>query len=134
LSGVELIHKVEGRDAHALTTPLVTKADGSKFGKSEGGAIWLDAELTSPYAFHQFWLNAADADVVKYLRYFTFRSQEEIAELEQATEEASHQRQAQRALADDLTTLVHGEQATAQATAAAAVLFGRGDVRALDER
>lgn len=134
LSGVELIHKVEGRDAHALTTPLVTKADGSKFGKSEGGAIWLDAELTSPYAFHQFWLNAADADVVKYLRYFTFRSQEEITALEQATEEASHRRQAQRALADDLTTLVHGEQATAQATAAAAVLFGRGDVRALDER
>ncbi|GAA1485708.1 tyrosine--tRNA ligase [Brachybacterium fresconis] len=134
LSGVELIHKVEGHDAHALTTPLVTKADGSKFGKSEGGAIWLDAELTSPYAFHQFWLNAADADVVKYLRYFTFRCQEEIAELEQATEEASHKRQAQRALADDLTTLVHGEQATAQATAAAAVLFGRGDVRALEER
>ncbi|MDN5688426.1 MAG: tyrosine--tRNA ligase [Brachybacterium sp.] len=134
LSGVELIHKVEGHDAHALTTPLVTKADGSKFGKSEGGAIWLDAELTSPYAFHQFWLNAADADVVKYLRYFTFRSQQEIGELEQATEEASHQRRAQRALADDLTTLVHGEQATAQATAAAAVLFGRGDVRALEER
>ncbi|APX32519.1 tyrosine--tRNA ligase [Brachybacterium sp. P6-10-X1] len=133
LSGVELIHKVEGRDAHALTTPLVTKADGSKFGKSEGGAIWLDAELTSPYAFHQFWLNAADADIVKYLRYFTFRTQEEIAELEQATVEASHERRAQRVLADDLTTLVHGEQATAQATAAAAVLFGRGDVRALDE-
>ncbi|GAA1490334.1 tyrosine--tRNA ligase [Brachybacterium sacelli] len=134
LAGVDLIHKVEGHDAHALTTPLVTKADGSKFGKSEGGAIWLDAELTSPYAFHQFWLNAADADVVKYLRYFTFRTQEEIAELEQATEESSHLRTAQRALADDLTTLVHGEQATAQATAAAAVLFGRGDVRALDEQ
>ena len=133
LSGVELIHKVEGHDAHALTTPLVTKADGTKFGKSEGGAIWLDPELTSPYAFHQFWLNAADADVVNYLKYFTFRTQEEIAELEQATQEASHKRAAQRALADELTTMVHGQQATDQATAAAAVLFGRGDVRELDE-
>lgn len=134
LSGVDLIHKVEGNDVHALTTPLVTKADGTKFGKSEGGAVWLDAELTSPYAFHQFWLNAADADVVNYLRFFTFRSQEEIAELELATETASHERAAQKALADELTTLVHGAQATEQAKAAAAVLFGRGDVRALDER
>ncbi|WP_193103146.1 tyrosine--tRNA ligase [Brachybacterium sp. FME24] len=133
LSGVELIHKVEGHDAHALTTPLVTKADGTKFGKSEGGAVWLDPELTSPYAFHQFWLNAADADVVNYLRYFTFRSQEEIAELERATVESSHQRTAQRTLADDLTTLVHGSRATAQATSTAAVLFGRGDVRELEE-
>ncbi|AXK45602.1 tyrosine--tRNA ligase [Brachybacterium saurashtrense] len=133
LSGVDLIHKVEGQDVHALTTPLVTKADGTKFGKSEGGAVWLDAELTSPYAFHQFWLNAADADVVNYLRYFTFRGQEEIAELESATETASHQRAAQKALADDLTTMVHGEQATAQAKAAAGVLFGKGDVRDLDE-
>ena len=133
LSGVDLIHKVEGRDVHALTTPLVTKADGTKFGKSEGGAIWLDAELTSPYAFHQFWLNAADADVVNYLKYFTFRTREDIQALEQATEEASHERSAQKALADDLTTMVHGERATAQAKAAAAVLFGRGDVRDLDE-
>ena len=134
LSGVDLIHKVEGHDVHALTTPLVTKADGSKFGKSEGGAVWLDAELTSPYAFHQFWLNAADADVLNYLRFFTFRSREEIAELEHATETASHQRAAQKALADDITTMVHGEQATSQAKAAAAVLFGRGDVRELDEQ
>ena len=133
LAGVDLIHKVEGHDAHALTTPLVTKADGTKFGKSEGGSIWLDAELTSPYAFHQFWLNASDADVVNYLKYFTFRSREDIDELARATAEASHERRAQRALADDLTTLVHGEQATVQATAAAAVLFGRGDVRELDE-
>ncbi|MDN5820802.1 MAG: tyrosine--tRNA ligase [Brachybacterium sp.] len=132
LAGVDLIHKVEGHDAHALTTPLVTKADGSKFGKSEGGAVWLDAELTSPYAFHQFWLNAADADVVNYLKYFTFRTREEIAELEHATVESSHQRAAQKSLADDLTTMVHGEQATAQAKSAAAVLFGRGDVRELD--
>lgn len=134
LSGVDLIHKVEGKDAHALTTPLVTRADGTKFGKSEGGAVWLDAELTSPYAFHQFWLNAADADVVNYLRYFTFRTQEEIGELEHATQTASHQRAAQKALADELTTMVHGEQATTQAKAAAAVLFGRGDVRELDEQ
>ena len=134
LAGVDLIHKVEGHDAHALTTPLVTKADGTKFGKSEGGAVWLDAELTSPYAFHQFWLNAADGDVVNYLKYFTFRSQEEIAELEHATAEASHQRAAQKLLADDLTTMVHGDQSTTQAKAAAAVLFGRGDVRELDER
>ena len=77
LSGVDLVHKVEGHEVHALTTPLVTKADGTKFGKSEGGAVWLDAELTSPYAFHQFWLNAADADVMNYLRFFTFRTQEE---------------------------------------------------------
>ncbi|MFC0672878.1 tyrosine--tRNA ligase [Brachybacterium hainanense] len=133
LSGVELIHKTEGASAHALTTPLVTKADGTKFGKSEGGAVWLDAELTSPYAFHQFWLNSADADVVKYLRYFTFRDREDIAQLEAATVAEPHRRTAQRALADDLTTMVHGEAATAQATAAAAVLFGKGDVRALDE-
>ena len=134
LAGVDLIHKVEGQDVHALTTPLVTKADGTKFGKSEGGAVWLDAELTSPYAFHQFWLNAADADVLNYLRFFTFRTQEEIAELEHATETASHERAAQKALADELTTMVHGARATEQAKAAAAVLFGRGDVRALDEQ
>jgi len=134
LAGVDLIHKVEGQDVHALTTPLVTKADGTKFGKSEGGAVWLDAELTSPYAFHQFWLNAADADVLNYLRFFTFRTQEEIAELEHATETASHERAAQKALADELTTMVNGARATEQAKAAAAVLFGRGDVRALDEQ
>lgn len=133
LSGVDLIRKVEGTDVHALTTPLVTKADGTKFGKSEGGAVWLDAELTSPYAFHQFWLNSADADVVKYLRYFTFREREEIEELEHLTREASHQRAAQRTLADDLTILVHGQRAKDQAVAAAAVLFGKGDVRSLDE-
>lgn len=133
LSGVDLIRKVEGKDVHALTTPLVTKADGTKFGKSEGGAVWLDPELTSPYAFHQFWLNSSDADVIKYLKYFTFRTQEELAELEEATEKESFKRAAQRALADDMTTLVHGEQAKNQAVAAAAVLFGKGDVRELDE-
>lgn len=133
LSGVDLIHKVEGAEAHALTTPLVTKADGTKFGKSEGGAVWLDPELTSPYAFHQFWLNAADADVMNYLRFFTFRDREELEELQAVTEAEPHRRRAQRTLADDMTTLVHGEEATRQATEAAAVLFGRGDVRSLDE-
>ena len=134
LSGVDLIRKADGAEAHAMTTPLVTKADGTKFGKSEGGAVWLDPEMTSPYAFHQFWLGSADADVVKYLRYFTFRDAEEIAELERLTTEEPHRREAQKVLADDMTSLVHGERATQQAKDAAAVLFGRGDVRALDEQ
>jgi tyrosyl-tRNA synthetase len=133
LSGVDLIHRVDGDDVHAMTTPLVTKADGTKFGKSEGGAVWLDAELTSPYTFHQFWLNAADADVVKYLQYFTFRDQEEIAALEQATLDEPFRRTAQRALADDLTTLVHGARATRQVTDVAGILFGKGDIREVDE-
>ncbi|MDU1465174.1 tyrosine--tRNA ligase [Dermabacter sp.] len=132
VGGAELIRKVEGVQTHALTTPLVTKADGTKFGKSEGGAVWLDPELTSPYAFHQFWLGADDRDVLKYLRYFTFRPEEEIAAVESATAERPHERAAQKLLADDMTTLVHGEQATAQAKSAASVLFGRGDVRELD--
>ncbi|MBV7431710.1 tyrosine--tRNA ligase [Dermabacteraceae bacterium P13101] len=132
LGGVELIRRTQGEEVHALTTPLVTKADGTKFGKSEGGAIWLDPELTSPYAFHQFWLNADDRDVVKYLKFFTFRTQEEIAELQRATEEEPHARKAQRALADDMTTLVHGAEATAAVKAAASVLFGKADVRELD--
>lgn len=133
LSGVELIRKVDGAEVHALTTPLVTKADGTKFGKSEGGAVWLDPQLTSPYAFHQFWLNSADADVVNYLKFFTFRDQQEIEELERATSERPHERRAQNVLADDLTDLVHGKKATQQARAAAEVLFGRGDVRSLEE-
>ncbi|CAM4041849.1 tyrosine--tRNA ligase [Helcobacillus massiliensis] len=133
VGGADLIRRVEGVQAHAMTTPLVTKADGTKFGKSEGGAVWLDPELTSPYAFHQFWLNADDRDVMNYLRYFTFRDRDDLAELEEATAERSFKREAQTALADDLTTLVHGEEATAQAKAAAAVLFGRGDVRELDD-
>ncbi|WP_106507205.1 tyrosine--tRNA ligase [Brachybacterium timonense] len=133
VGGVDLIHKVTGHDAHAMTTPLVTKADGTKFGKSEGGSVWLDPALTSPYAFYQFWLNAADADVMNYLRFFSFRDAEDLAGLEEATRTASHERRAQRALADDMTTLVHGADATRQVTAAAAVLFGRGDVRELDE-
>ncbi|MCS6711098.1 tyrosine--tRNA ligase [Brachybacterium sp. EF45031] len=132
LSGVDLVRKTEGVDVHALTTPLVTKSDGTKFGKSERGAVWLDPDLTSPYAFHQFWLNSADADVVKYLRFFSFRSREEIEALEEQTRTEPFRRAAQRALADEMTELVHGADAVRQATEAAAVLFGRGDVRALD--
>ncbi|MEN5076167.1 tyrosine--tRNA ligase [Isoptericola cucumis] len=134
LSGVELIRKTEGAAVHAMTSPLITKADGSKMGKSEGGAVWLDPELTSPYAFYQFWLNQADADVVKYLKVFTFRTREEIAELEVQVAERPFAREAQRALAGDLTTLVHGQGATDAVIAASQALFGRGDLAALDAR
>lgn len=133
VGGAELIRKVEGVQAHALTTPLVTKADGTKFGKSEGGAVWLDPELTSPYAFHQFWLGADDRDVINYLRFFTFLDETEIQEAEEQLQQAAHLRAAQNLLADNLTTLVHGQVATKQARAAAEVLFGKGEVKALDE-
>ncbi|AEG44117.1 tyrosine--tRNA ligase [Isoptericola variabilis] len=134
LAGVELIRKTEGVAAHALTSPLITKADGSKMGKSEGGAVWLDPELTSPYAFYQFWLNTADADVVRYLKVFTFRTRDEIAELEQAVAERPFAREAQRTLASDVTTLVHGQGATDAVIAASQALFGRGDLGSLDAR
>lgn len=133
LSGVELIRKTDGAAVHAMTSPLITKADGSKMGKSEGGAVWLDPELTSPYAFYQFWLNQADADVVKYLKVFTFRTAEEIAALEQEVAERPFARAAQRALAGDLTTLVHGQGATDAVIGASQALFGRGELSALDE-
>lgn len=134
LAGVELIRKAEGVTAHALTTPLITKADGTKFGKSEGGSIWLDPDMTSPYAFYQFWLNQADADVVNYLKVFTFRSQEEIAELEREVAERPFAREAQKALAGDVTTLVHGAGATEAVIAASQALFGRGSLADLDAR
>ena len=134
LAGVELIRKAEAVSAHALTTPLITKADGTKFGKSEGGAIWLDPEMTSPYAFYQFWLNQADADVVNYLRVFTFRSRDEIAELEREVAERPFAREAQKALAGGVTTLVHGAAATEAVIAASQALFGRGELDGLDER
>jgi tyrosyl-tRNA synthetase len=133
-AGVDLVHRVEGADVHALTTTLVTKADGTKYGKTEGGAVWLDAELTSPYAFYQFWLNAEDSQVGRLLRVFTFRSRGEIEALEQATRERPQAREAQRTLAADVTTLVHGERATRQAIAASQALFGRGALDELDER
>jgi len=134
LSGVDLIRKSEKKSVHALTTPLITKADGTKFGKSEGGAVWLDPEMMSPYSFYQFWLNSADEDVIGWLKTFTFRTQEEIAALEVSKNENPHLREAQRALAGDVTTLVHGERATQQAIDAAAALFGKGEFTGLDER
>lgn len=133
-AGVELIRRSDGEKAHAIATPLITKADGSKFGKTESGTVWIDPELTSPYAFHQFFLNSEDAKVIDYLKVFTFRSMEEIAELEKATQEAPFKREAQRALADDITDLVHGETERRSAEAAAGALFGRGELRDLDER
>jgi len=132
LSGVELIRKVEGVGVHALATPLVTKADGTKFGKTETGTVWLDAELTSPYAFYQFWLNAEDAQVGSYLRVFTFRSREEIEALEEAVAQRPAAREAQRTLAYDVTALVHGSDAADKVVAASQALFGRGDLRELD--
>ncbi len=132
LSGVELVRKVTGTAVHALTTPLITKADGTKFGKTETGTVWLDPELTTPYAFYQFWLHADDADVVRYLKVFTFRTAEEIAELERSVVERPQAREAQRALASDVTTLVHGAEATAAVIAASRALFGGGDLAELD--
>ena len=123
---------MEGRPAHALGTPLITKADGSKFGKTEGGTVWLDAALTSPYAFYQFWINAEDAKVGEYLRAFTWLSREEITELEQLTAEKPQARAAQRALAESVTALVHGSDEVARVQAASQALFGRGELRELD--
>ncbi|MEE6282639.1 tyrosine--tRNA ligase [Georgenia sp. MJ170] len=132
LSGVELVRKSEGRTVHALTTPLITKADGTKFGKTEGGAVWLAPDMMSPYAFYQFWLNTDDADAVRYLKVFTFRTREEIAELEQAVAERPFAREAQRTLAQDVTTLVHGAEATDRVERASRALFGRGELGDLD--
>jgi tyrosyl-tRNA synthetase len=134
-AGVDLIRRVEGGSAHALTTPLVTRADGTKFGKTAGGEnYWLDGELTSPYAFYQFWFNADDRDVVRYLKYFSFRSREEIEELEKETGERPAGRAAQRALASELTTLVHGADECERVIAASKALFGQGSLADLDER
>ena len=131
-SGVELIRRAEGGHAHAFTTPLVTKADGTKYGKTEGGALWLDPEMMSPYAFHQFWLNVEDVKVGEMLRFFTFLSREEIEALDAEMAEKPFLRAGQKALADHMTTLVHGARETEQAKAAAAALFGGGDLTALD--
>jgi tyrosyl-tRNA synthetase len=126
-SGVDLIHRVEGVQVHVLATPLITKADGTKYGKTEGGSVWLDPAMTSPYAFFQFWLNAEDATVGTLLRVFTFRSREEIEALEESARERPHLREAQRALAQEVTRLVHGAEAAERVEAAARALFGRGD-------
>jgi tyrosyl-tRNA synthetase len=131
-AGVELIRRAAGGKAHALATPLLTKADGTKFGKTESGTVWLDSTMTSPYAFHQFFLNAEDAKVIDYLKVFTTRSQAEIADLAAQVRDEPHLRAAQRALADDITDLVHGVAQRQAATLAAGALFGRGDLRGLD--
>ncbi|KIA59868.1 tyrosine--tRNA ligase [Nocardia vulneris] len=134
IAGVELNRRVDGASVHALTVPLVTSADGKKFGKSTGGgSLWLDPEMTSPYAWYQYFVNTADADVIRNLRWFTFLSREELAELEQATAERPHAREAQRRLAAEMTTLVHGEANTRAVQLASQALFGRGELRDLDE-
>ncbi|MER6998349.1 tyrosine--tRNA ligase [Streptomyces sp. NPDC000410] len=133
-AGLDLIHRLEPHaNAHALATPLMVKADGTKFGKTEGGAVWLDPELTTPYAFYQFWLNVDDRDISTYLRILSFKSREELEELEKVTEERPQARAAQRALAEELTTLVHGADQCAAVIAASKALFGQGDLGELDE-
>ncbi|GIE92536.1 tyrosine--tRNA ligase [Paractinoplanes rishiriensis] len=127
-AGVDFVRRRGAGPVHAFTTPLVLKADGTKFGKSEGGAVWLDKTMTSPYAFYQFWINADDRDVSNYLRFFSFKSREELEELEKATAERPQARLAQRALAEEITTLVHGSHETQQAIAASQALFGRGSL------
>ncbi|MGE2719792.1 tyrosine--tRNA ligase [Mycolicibacterium celeriflavum] len=134
IAGVRLVRQKDGATVHALTTPLVTDSEGKKFGKSTGGgSLWLDPDMTSPYAWYQYFINTADADVVRYLRWFTFLSPDELAELEQATAERAHERAAQRRLARELTTLVHGEAATQSVEHASKALFGRGELTELDE-
>ncbi|GGL00332.1 tyrosyl-tRNA synthetase [Curtobacterium luteum] len=133
-SGTELIRRTEGASVHALGTPLIVNSDGTKFGKSEGNAIWLDADMTSPYAFYQFWLNTSDADVVERLRQFTFLTRAEIERLEQAVADEPFRREAQRTLAFEVTAVVHGVEASQAAIDAAAALFGNGDLTSLDER
>ena len=133
-AGVDYCRRRGGPAAHAFTTPLVTRADGTKFGKTaDGQSVWLDPDMTSPYAFYQFWFNVEDADISRYLRYFSFRPHAEIEDLDKATAERPAARAAQRALAEELTTLVHGAQETARVIAASRALFGRGDLTHLDE-
>jgi tyrosyl-tRNA synthetase len=130
-TGTELIRRMEGGEAFALTTPLIKKADGTKFGKTEGGNIWLDAKRTSPYKFYQFWLNAADADAPGYLKIFSLKTREEIEAV--IAEHASDpgRRMLQKALAEEITARVHGEEALEQSIAASQILFGNSDVSAL---
>jgi tyrosyl-tRNA synthetase len=134
VSGVDLIRRTTGDIVHALATPLITKPDGTKYGKTEGEAVWLSPELMSPYAFYQFWINRADAELPGLLRVFTFRGREEIEELERETAQRPAARLGQRVLAEDVTTLVHGADEYVRVVAASQALFGQGDLRALDER
>ena len=131
-SGIDLIHRAEGASVHAIGTPLITNSDGTKFGKSEGNAIWLDSSMTSPYAFYQFWLNTDDADVIDRIKVFTFLSRAEIEALAEAVASEPFKRAAQRTLAYEVTALVHGAAATDAAIAAAAALFGQGEIADLD--
>lgn len=131
-SGTDLIRKIEGASVHILATPLITNSDGKKFGKSEGNAIWLDEDLTSPYAFYQFWLNVEDADVVDRLKVFTFLTRAEIDALAAQTADTPHLRAAQKRLAFEVTALVHSPEAAQAAVDASAALFGQGDLEALD--
>ncbi|MDX2341878.1 tyrosine--tRNA ligase [Micrococcus sp. M4NT] len=131
-SGTELIRKVEGAHVHALGTPLITNADGTKFGKSEGNAVWLNPEMCSPYAFYQFWLNTADADVVSRLKVFTFLTRAEIEEYERKVAEEPFRREAQKRLAWEVTALAHGEDATQKVIDASAAVFGGGDLSTVD--
>ena len=133
-SGSDLIHKVEGKSVHLMATPLITNSDGKKFGKSEGNAVWLDAELTSPYAFYQFWLNVEDADVIDRLKVFTFLSKSEIEALAEQVKSAPHLREAQRALALEVTSLVHSLEAANGAIQASKALFGQAELTDLSEQ
>ncbi len=131
-SGTDLVHKALGVSVHAVGTPLITNSDGTKFGKSEGNAVWLDAELTSPYALYQFWLNTDDRDVIDRLKVFTFLSRAEIEELEASVADSPHLRAAQKRLAEEVTTLVHGPEQTRAVKDASEALFGKGELEGLD--
>ena len=133
-SGTDLIHRVEGSSVHLIATPLITNSDGKKFGKSEGNAIWLDVELTSPYAMYQFWLNTDDADVIDRLKVFTFLTRAEIEQYQQQVEAEPFKREAQRRLALEVTELVHSREEAVSAQDAAIALFGAGDIRSLDAK
>ena len=134
VAGLDLIRRVEGGSGHAFTVPLLTKADGTKFGKTAGGSVWLDPEMTSPYAFFQYWLNSDDKDVINFLKVFSFKSRKEIEELEKEHNENPGARNAHRSLARELTTLIHGEETSARVEEAAKALFGQGDLNSLDEQ
>ena len=133
VAGLDLIRRVEQGSGHALTVPLLMKADGTKFGKTASGSVWLDPEMTSPYAFFQFWLNSDDKDVINFLKVFSFKSHAEITELEKSHNENPGLREAHRALARELTSLVHSEETTLRVEAAARALFGQGELSELDE-
>ncbi|EFK54021.1 tyrosine--tRNA ligase [Corynebacterium genitalium ATCC 33030] len=135
VAGVDLNRRVDGASVHALTVPLVTDSEGKKFGKSTGGgSLWLDPEMTSPYRWYQYFVNTADADVIRYLRWFTFLTQDELAEMETEVEERPFKREAQKRLAQEMTDLVHGPEATKAVELASQALFGRAELSELDEQ